>query len=325
MDTTAALIVETTRGGVVEMESHVSATVTDIHGDAIEIFGNVDRPFPTRSTVKLLQAIPLIESGAADAFSVDPTEIAIACGSHNGEDAHAAVVENWLERLDLDQSDLQCGAAMPIIESIAESYAARGGHPTRARHNCSGKHCGFLTLSSQLGANPTEYLDPCGVVQRMVLSSIEERCRVKLDSGDLVGDGCGSPTACLSLSSLARGWATLLESRPTQGAARILEAITAHPWYLAGTFRYDTRTIEITGGRVITKVGADGLHVAMLRDAGIVVATKALDGSRVAAQVALTELVGRLGGLPLVQVEAIPRPVVTNDSGAPVGEIRVRS
>ena len=305
------------------MESRVNATIVDASGSVSPAFGTIDRRLPLRSTAKPLQALALVDSGAADALGVTAPEFALASASHNGEDGHAAAVESWLARLGLGEDDLQCGASLPYLRSIADDYLAHGGLPTRIRHNCSGKHTGFLTLSAHLGADPARYLDRTGEVQRAVLAIVAERCGMRLGDDDIVGDGCGAPCPCVTLEALARGWATLMVDAAGSGA-RIRSAIAAHPWNLAGTGRFDTALIELTAGRVISKVGADGMHVAMAVDAGLVVATKAVDGSRIAAEEGLVHLLTQNGALTAEDAERLPRASVRDDAGRVVGAISVR-
>jgi L-asparaginase II len=317
-----ALTVETTRGAVVELESRVNAVIVDGGGRVVEAFGAIDRRLPLRSTAKPLQALALVESGAADALGVTASELALASASHNGEDGHAIAVESWLARLGMGEDDLQCGAALPYLRSIADDYLVHGGVATRTRHNCSGKHTGFLAMGAHLGSDPARYLDRAGEVQRAVLAVVAERCGMQLDDDDIVGDGCGAPCPCLTLEALARGWSTVMVDAAGSGA-RIRSAIAAHPWNLAGTGRFDTALIELTGGRVISKVGADGMHVAMAADVGLVVATKAVDGSRIAAEEGLVHLLVQNGALTAEDAELLPRASVQDDSGRVVGAIRV--
>ncbi|MEO6533814.1 MAG: asparaginase [Pseudolysinimonas sp.] len=318
-----ALTVETTRGAVVELESRVNAVVVEGGGRVAEAFGTIDRRLPLRSTAKPLQALALVESGAADALEVTAPELTLACASHNGEDGHVAGVESWLTRLGLSESDLQCGASLPYSRAIADDYVAHGGRPTRLRHNCSGKHAGFLAMGAQLGADPAQYLDRTGEVQRAALAIVAERCGMLLGDDDIVGDGCGAPCPCVTLEAIARGWSTLMDD--STSSTRIRSAIAANPWYLAGTGRFDTEIVELTGGRVMSKIGADGMHVAMAPELGLVVATKAIDGSRIAAEEGLVHLLVQSGALSADEAHRLPRASVVDDSGRVVGAITVHS
>jgi len=316
-----ALTVETTRGAVVELESRVNAVVVDRGGRVAEAFGAIDRRLPLRSTAKPLQALALVESGAADALAVSAIELTLASASHNGEDGHVAAVEGWLARLGLSGSELQCGASLPYSRAVADDYVAHGGTPRRIRHNCSGKHTGFLALGAHLGADPARYLERDGEVQRAALALVADRCGMELGDDDIVGDGCGAPCPCVTLEAVARGWATLMDD--ASSSTRIRSAIAAHPWYLAGTGRFDTAIVESTDGRVLSKIGADGMHVAMAPELGLVVATKAIDGSRIAAEEGLVHLLVRNGALTADEAERLPRTSVLDDAGRVVGSISV--
>jgi len=315
------LIVQTTRGGVVEIESRVNAVIVDSDGSVAEAFGTVDRRLPLRSTAKPLQALALVASGAADALGVTPIELALASASHNGEDGHVAAVEAWLGRLGLSEDDLQCGASLPYSRPVADDYLAHGGIPRRVRHNCSGKHTGFLALGAHLGSDPARYLERDGEVQTTALAVVAERCGMTLGDDDIVGDGCGAPCPCVTLEAVARGWATLMDDAAS--STRIRTAIAAYPWYLAGTGRFDTAIVELTAGRVLSKIGADGMHVAMAPELGLVVATKAVDGSRTAAEEGLVHLLVQSGALSADEAQRLPRASVVDDAGRVVGAITV--
>lgn len=322
MGSAPAIRVETTRGGCVETVSEVRAAVVAASGSPLEIYGDL-APFPVRSTVKLLQAVPLIASGAAEATGVTEEELALACSSHGGEDGHARAINAWLERIGLGENDLQCGAVLPMIEELAEAYVMSGGTRSPLRHNCSGKHTAFLTETIFRGADTKAYLDPTGAVQQNALGFVSDRCEVRLGENNIAADGCGAPTLCMSLRSLARGLASTLTSAPGSPEARLLQAMTNNPWLVGGTYRFDTAMIKKTHGRVVSKIGADGLHVALVRDLQLCVAVKSLSGTRVPAQVSLVDLLQRLGALSDDEITSMPTPVVRDDRGIQVGQVRV--
>jgi len=315
------LTVQTTRGAVVEMESRVNAAIVDAGGRLVESFGMVGRRLPLRSTAKPLQALALVDSGAADELAMTPVELTLACASHSGEDGHVTAVASLLERLGLSEADLQCGASLPYSRAVADEYLAHGGTPRRIRHTCSGKHAGFLALGAHLGADPVRYLDRAGGVQKAALAAVAERCGMALGDDDIVGDGCGAPCPCVTLEAVARGWATLMDD--TASSTRIRTSIAAHPWYLAGTGRFDTAIAEVTAGRVLSKVGTDGMHLAMAPHAGLAVAAKAVDGSRIAAEEGLVHLLVQSGALNTDEAERLPRASVLDDAGRVVGAISV--
>ena len=153
---------------------------------------------PLRSAVKPLQALPLVASGAVDAMGVSDRELAIACGSHNGEPGHVEIVAEWLARLGLSEDHLQCGRARPMAGAWDVLAADDIVEPTRIKHNCSGKHTGFLTLALHLGVDPSCYLDETAPVQRTVLQSLADRFGLPGASLETAVDGCGAPVACVS-------------------------------------------------------------------------------------------------------------------------------
>ncbi|MGL5809624.1 MAG: asparaginase [Nocardioides sp.] len=302
MANSGALIVEGTRGRSVETVHEVHAVVLGPGGREQERYGEGTPATPIRSTGKLIQALALLRTGAADAYQVSVAELALACASHSAEDGHRRAVLDWLRRLELSAGDLRCG-------------------PDPVGHGCSGKHTGLLTVSRHLGADPQRYLDPFGAVQTIVLDLLRERCRVDLDPADLAVDGCAAPVAAMSLTDLGRGLGSLAGDDDPDGA-RILAAIRTHPWQLGGTGRFDTDAVEASRGRLITKVGADGLHIAILTD-GTTAVAKALSGSNPAAQVGLVEILRASGAWP-DRLDAHARPVITNSRGDTVGEFRPR-
>jgi L-asparaginase II len=317
---TAAMRVVVTRGTAIESVHDVHLAVVDNRGKVIEVFGDRDWVFPVRSTVKIIQALPLVESGAAEVFGVRDDELAMACGSHNGEPGHVQRALAWLDRIGLREDDLQCGATVSFDQTEARRYLRAGGDPRRAIHNCSGKHCGFLTLSLHLGADPQAYLDPTGTVQTAVRKALSEACGRHLDVADFGRDGCGAPAALLNLVELGRAFSTLLADRSPVGI-RLVRAVCANPWYLAGTGRSDTRMTEALAGTGFTKIGADGVHIAVVPAVDRVIVAKAASGNGLAAQVALASMLRESGLLDSADIDDLVNPTIVDDAGRPVGRI----
>jgi L-asparaginase II len=315
---TAAKRVVVTRGTAIESVHDVHLAVIDQAGAVVDLFGDRDWVFPVRSTVKILQALPLVQSGAADAFGVRGDELAMACGSHSGEPGHVQRVLGWLDRIGLTEADLQCGPTVSLEPGEARRYLRAGGDPRRAIHNCSGKHCGFLTLSLHLGADPMAYLDPTGVVQTAVRDALSDACGRQLDAGDFGRDGCGAPVALLNLPELGRAFSTLLSNRSPAGA-RLVRAVCENPWYIAGTGRADTRMTEALAGAGFTKIGADGVHVAVVPAIDRVIVAKAASGNGLAVQVALASMLRQLGVLDAADLDDLVTPNILDDAGRPVG------
>jgi L-asparaginase II len=297
------ILVEITRGPLTESSHRGAAAVVAADGRVIAAWGDVDRPVFPRSAIKFIQALPLIESGAADVFNLSPSELAIACASHSAEPRHLDVVRHWLERLGLTEADLHCGAHAPRDEAVAEAVFRAGLQPTRAYNNCSGKHTGFLTLALHLGVATQGYAKPPHPVQDKVLSALSELSGVEIEHMATANDGCGAANYALPLQALARAFARLSDPRQlpadrAQAIGRLQSAIKADPFMVAGTDRSCTTLIQAASGGAWVKIGAEGVYVACLPAQRLGIAVKIADGAARAASVAIAALMHRFGALP---------------------------
>ncbi len=327
---TSPVLVEVIRGSLLESEHRGRVAVIDADGNAVLRLGDVARPVFPRSAVKPLQALPLVETGAADRFGFGDEELALASASHAGEPAHVALVEHMLARAGLDPAALVCGAHPPIHAPSAQALARSGREPSALHNNCSGKHAGFLCVACAMEANPAGYADPAHPVQRAVKAAIEGIAGVALEDRSRAIDGCSVPTWALPLEKLAHGFARFgtgrgLDPHRAEAAARIRAACAAKPYLVAGTGRFCTRVMAHFGGRVLVKGGAEGVLCGALPEAGLGIAVKCDDGAARAAEVVMAVLISRLLALddadrgalaPLVQ------PGLRNWNGVEVGVLR---
>ncbi|HXT07799.1 MAG TPA: asparaginase [Roseiarcus sp.] len=320
------IVVEATRGGRVESAHRGAGAVVDGDGALVFAFGDIERPVFPRSAVKAMQALALIESGAADRFGLTAQELALACASHSGEAGHVAGAAAMLAKAGLGEDALACGAHWPLSAEATRALARQGREPTPLHNNCSGKHAGFLCVACALGAPSEGYEAPGHVVQREVKAALESVCGEKLDETRRGLDGCSIPTYAISLQALARGFARMATGRGlavqrAAAARRLLAAISAHPFLVAGTGRFDTRAMHLLGGAAITKTGAEGVFCAALPQLGLGLAVKADDGAGRAAEVMIAALISRFIETP-EGFAALTRPKLANWRGAEVGEIR---
>jgi L-asparaginase II len=293
-------------------------------------FGDVERAVYPRSAVKALQALPLIESGAADRVGLSDQEIALACASHSGSEDHVATARAMLAKAGRDASALECGAHWPLGEGAARALARSGGTPTALHNTCSGKHAGFICVASAMGIDPKNYVAPDHAVQREVAHAIEAATATKLSEEMRAIDGCAIPTYAIPLKSLALGFARFgtgqgLSPAARKAAARIRSCVAAHPLTVAGQGRFDTDIMTILGARAFTKGGAEGVFCAALPEAGLGLAVKADDGAGRAAQVMIAALIVRFGGLDgetLARLAPLLTPPIFNWNGAVVGLVR---
>jgi L-asparaginase II len=278
-----------------------------------------------------MQALLLVESGAADAFGFGDRELALACASHSSEPAHVDMARAMLSKAGLTQDDLQCGAHWPLFGSGEMVALARSGEePTRAHNNCSGKHAGFLCTCVHQGFDTGDYLADANGVQRQVRATIEQLTGATLYADRCGLDGCSAPTYALPLVAFARGFARLatgngLEAARAKAARRLMAACMAEPLMVAGTGRFCTDLMDGCAGRVYVKTGAEGVYVGTVPEEGIALALKCDDGATRAAEVAMAAALVRALGpdhdLTASIASFAVRPV-RDWNGLQVGELR---
>jgi len=323
------VLVEVLRGSVVESVHRGAAVVADARGRIVAGWGESARPTYPRSAIKPLQALPLIETGAAGRFGLGEVEIALACASHGGEPGHVAAVADWLRRMNLGAGDLECGAHWPSNAEAARALARAAAEPGPLHNNCSGKHAGFLAGARHLGEDTAGYIERDHPVQRRVAAALSEMCGHDLGATACGVDGCGIPTFALPLSALATGMARLADPAglgPARIAAaeRIRAAMAARPWFVAGTGRLCTAVMQ-AAPLVLVKTGAEGVYAAALPRLGLGVALKVDDGAGRASEVALLAVLNKLDALTAEQAAALAeraRPELRNVVGRVVGELR---
>jgi L-asparaginase II len=324
------VLVEVIRGPLVESRHRGAIAVCDAQGNTTLALGDVTAPVFPRSAVKALQALPLIEQGAADRFGLSDEELALACASHSGEAAHVAGVERMLAKAGLKASDLRCGAHWPIAQ-VAAAAVARSGGPSPVHNNCSGKHAGFLCVARAIGADHADYWRPEHPVQRIVRDVLEDFTGAALGEGCCAIDGCSVPTWAVPLHNLAHGFAKFgtgrgISSERARAAARLRQACAKAPWFVAGTGRFCTEIMQLFGQRVFVKTGAEGVYCAALPEQGLGIAVKCDDGASRAAQAIMAAVIARFLPLAASERAAMERfvaPSLRNWSGFEVGQIRI--
>jgi L-asparaginase II len=292
------VLVEVMRGAMVESCHCGAIAVADAAGRLALSLGEVERPIYPRSAVKALQALVLVESGAAERFGLNRQELALACASHNAEPGHVETAASMLSRAGLDTGSLKCGTHWPIHQPSAQALARAGGQASALHNNCSGKHAGFLCAACAMEADTASYFEATHPVQREVRAALESLTGASLGENVCAVDGCSVPTWAVPLGALARGFARFATGEgvaPLRArAARTLrEACAAEPWHVAGTGRFCTELMRAFGSRVFVKTGAEGVACAALPDLGLGVAVKSDDGAGRAAEVMLAAALAR--------------------------------
>ena len=286
------------RGGLVESVHRGRLAVCDARGERLGSLGDPEGYVYVRSSAKPFQALPLVLSGAADAFGLVDEEISVASASHNAEPHHVAAARSILRKANVSEDDLQNGAHPPLHAPSAARLVRSGESPRAIHGNCSGKHAGMLAVCVHAGWDPAGYRDPEGPLQELVRDTVAKVCGVAPEDIRLAGDGCGVPVFAMPLENLALGFARLAagghEDFPNDLNAamrRVRDAMRDHPYMVAGTGRFDTTLMEATD--LVAKSGAEGVF-ACGSPAGWGLALKVSDGAgRAVAPAALAALARR--------------------------------
>lgn len=323
-------LVEVTRGNVIESihYGHYAVAVPD--GSIVEGSGNVDFVTYPRSALKLIQALQLVESGAADAYRLKNQHLSLACSSHWAEAFHVEAICKWLNNLSCTEDDLLCGRDFPYDEVAKEELLRQNGDRRKLFHNCSGKHAGFLTTCRHLSYDIDCYdtfQHPSQVRYREDLSLLTQ---TNADQYPWGIDGCSLPAPALPMGDVARAMAKLTSSKKISDSKfdainRLCSAVAEKPEYFWGTKAPCTELAQITRGRLIAKIGAEGYMAVIVRDKGLGISIKVSDGSRRAVIVALFGVLKKLGLLKPREQNALQHHIktpLTNTKGKIVGGLQ---
>jgi L-asparaginase II len=336
------LVVESLRGGILESVHRVSLAVVDADGRLVAAAGNPELVTFIRSAAKPFQALPVVEDGAVQQFGISERELALICASHNSEPGQVAIVRGLLQRIGGAEDDLACGPHRPLAADFAlpnpaatslrpgRANAARGGRDKarqngRLASNCSGKHTGMLALARHHGWPTAGYHEAAHPVQRRCRDSLARWSGLAPESLGEGVDGCGVVAFALPISRLALAYARLVTSSDP-GPRAIVAAMMGHPELVAGLGRPCTAFMKAYPGRLLTKVGAEGVYGAALPERRLGIGLKVEDGHTWAAVVALWATLAQLGLDPplaerVPQFETIP---AFNTRGELVGSLRAR-
>lgn len=323
----SSLTITVCRGEVIEATHRVHAVVSDASGRRVLSWGDPGRETLLRSAAKPFQALPLIADGAADHFGLTEKEIALCCGSHNSEERHLEVARSMLDKAGVSEDLLVCGPHPPLLRERDLALAATGTPRTPIMNNCSGKHAGMLALAAFHGWPLRGYQRAEHPVQQRMRAEVARWTGAAPTEMRSAVDGCGVVTFAVPVERLARGAARLAEAAARGGPARrVVDAMTRHPFMVAGTGRLCTRLMEVERGRVFAKVGAEAVYLAGDLETGLGAAVKVEDGAWRSAPPALLAVLGRAGILSAGAASALAgfaAPAVVNTLGDEVGRMAV--
>lgn len=309
------------RGPFLESVHRGHAVICDRGGEIVEAWGDPYKIVLSRSASKMIQALPLIQSGVADKIGLSAAQLSLSCASHSSMPIHVNMVRAWLENLEMSDSDLKCGSHYPSDRKTEIEMIASGETPCAYHNNCSGKHAGFLTLTKHLDAGP-DYVEADHPVQKAVLEQFE---RVTGETSPGFGiDGCSAPNFASSLHGMARAMAHFAASPEDSAEARLHQAIRAHPEYIAGEGQTDTDLVRAMDGQVVIKTGAEGFYTAILPQQKLGIALKIEDGTTRASECAIAAILVKLGVLDpeLPAAMRVLNAPIPNRRGITTGYIR---
>ncbi|MGG4412285.1 asparaginase [Niallia taxi] len=289
------------RGSHVESSHYVHIAVVNTEGELLYSYGDPYRMTFPRSSMKPFQAVPLVETGAADHFAFDAIALALSCASHSGENYHRNTVLNILDKLDLKEEALQCGTHTPWNMEGYKKMLRAGKDVTPVYSNCSGKHSGMLTTAVHMQEEISSYREVHHPVQQRILTAIAEICSFPKENIQLSVDGCGVPVHQIPLINAALGYARLakpdnqVNEQRSAILARIRDAMIAHPEMVGGTNRFDTDLMKAFRSQIVSKAGAEAVQCLGLTEQGIGIAIKVEDGGTRAVSVATIEVLKQLG------------------------------
>ncbi|WP_019414013.1 asparaginase [Paenisporosarcina sp. TG20] len=326
---TTEILVKVTRGDLVESIHRGHIAVVNANGELLYGVGNPDEVIYARSSMKPLQSIPIVETGAADNFNFDQADLSITCASHNGEEQHTVKVQSILDRAELSISDLQCGTHNPRWPDTYEALIKRGGEVTPIYNNCSGKHSGMLVTAKHMNETTIDYYKLDHPVQKRIIEAISELTEVPVAEIEIGIDGCGLPVHGMPLKNVALGFAKMADSRslPTkrqEAVNKITTAMMEEPELIGGTDHFCTDFMRILDGRMFAKDGAEGVFCIGDKETGIGIAIKIEDGNVRATYPVAIEVLSQLGLLSDLQKKQLRKyhyPQLLNARKEQIGEL----
>lgn len=331
------ILAEVVRGETVESVHRGHLIVVDGAGAAILSKGDPETVTFIRSSGKPFQAFPVLTSGAAERFGFSDLEIALACGSHSGEKIHTETCAKMLGKINLSETDLRCGAQIPFNEKLAEQMMRDGEKPNQLHNNCSGKHAAMLALARHLGADLKTYEALANPVQQTILDTVSLFTDIPKNAIPIGIDGCAAPNFAMPVSTMAKSFARLIfppksfDTETREACRRIVSAMMTYPEMIGGEDRLDTIIMQSARGRIISKIGAEGVYTAGVLPSerwkkGLGIAVKIEDGddkrARVVVIIELLRVLGVIDETNDRKLREYSPLAIKNRRGDTVGQIR---
>lgn len=329
----AEILAKVIRGETVESVHRGHLLIIDGEGNEIANIGDAENVAFIRSSAKAFQLIPCLLSGAAEKFGFIESEIALACASHSGEKIHTVIAEKMLKKAGLNESDLRCGTHTPFDEKRAEEMIKAGEKPTQLHNNCSGKHAAMLAFAKHIGADLKTYDLIENPIQQAILETVAQFTETPKDDIPIAVDGCCAPNFALSVRAMAKSFLKLVfppedfDENLREVCRRIVTAKMNYPELVGGTDRLDTLLMNAARGKIISKIGAEGVWLCgvlpnQTYKKGLGIAMKIEDGddkrARAVISVEVLRQLGIFNAETLRQISPLP---IKNRRGEIVGRV----
>lgn len=294
------ILVKDYRGELEDLVHPGIITIVDYEGNLLHSIGDEKRFVFARSSMKPIQALSVVESGAFEHYKISDRELAVMCASHSGEEYHENSVRSILAKGGLDESYLKCGIHLPFNEKRKKEFVKRGIEPREIHNNCSGKHSGMLITSKYLGYDLDHYFLVNHDIQNLIIKNISEICDFPKEDIKIGVDGCGVPVHALPMYNIAYGFARFIkpdvfDEGRQKAMKKIADAMSEYPEMVGGTDRICTDLMKHFGDRLIAKGGANGFYMLAIKDKGIGIAIKMLDGTTENLPIVIFEVLEKLG------------------------------
>ncbi len=327
------ILAKVIRGNTTESIHRGSLFIVDGDGNEVVCLGDAETVAFIRSSAKPFQVLPFLLSGGAEKFGFQESEIALACASHSGEKIHTAIAERMLKKIGLSEPDLRCGTHLPFNEARAEEMIRAGEKPTQLHNNCSGKHVLMLAFAKVIGADLKTYDLIENPIQQAILEMISNFCETPKAEIPLAVDGCCAPNFALRLRAMAKGFLKLVfppdifDTKLREACRRVVTAMMNYPELVGGTERLDTLLMQAARGRIISKIGAEGVWLCGILPSekykkGLGIALKIDDGDDKRARAVISvEVLRQLGIFDEGKLRNYSPLPIKNRRGEPVGRV----
>lgn len=327
------ILAKVIRGETIESIHRGHIIILDGDGKEIFTLGNPDFVTFFRSAAKPFQSIPFLLSGAAERFGFSENEIALSCASHSGEKIHVEIAQRMLKKIGLSEANLRCGSHYPFHLESTHNLIRANEKPNQLHNNCSGKHAAMLAFAKQIGADVQTYENIANPIQQQIFQTISDFTETPKDEIKLAIDGCAAANFGLSLRAMALSFAKLVfppknfNDELREACRRIVSAYISYPELIGGTDRLDTLVMQAAHGKMICKVGAEGLWLCGILPSpkwkrGLGIALKIEDGEDLRARtVAGIELLRQLEILNEEDLRELSPMPIKNWRGDLVGQV----